>query len=99
MYVVTLVAFNVFIRIGRFHYVDSRHKTGYLVCWIFVRNNVLDCRTQFDITTLFQPTGNSTVIQIVTRQAFVVEQQRNQFMNVISNQVTFGVDNETAVLK
>ena len=62
MNIITKIAMNILIRISGLHHVNSSHQTCSLVNRITICYDILDRRTEFDISTLFQPTSNTSII-------------------------------------
>ena len=99
MYVVAFVSAQVGVGIGGLHHVDALHQSCPLVSRIAVDDNFLDCRAELDVTALFQPGGNASVVEVAHGQLLVFQQQGYQFMNVVCHEVPLGVDDEAAVLQ
>ena len=99
MHIVTKIASQVLVRIGRFHHVNSSHQSCMLVDRIAVNYDILDSRTEFHITALFQPTCDTTIIQIINGQSLVIKQQGNQFVNIVCYEVLLWIYNETTILQ
>ena len=99
MYVFTQVSLHILIGEGRFHVIDSRHQTGALIHGIAIRDDILQDRTEFAITTGLQPLTDTSIIQITDSQFLVVEQQRNQFMDIVCHQVLIWIDNKTLIFQ
>ena len=99
MHIVTKIASQVLIRIGRLHNVNSGHQSCMLIDRIAVNNNILDSRTEFHITALFQPTSDTTIIKIINGQSLVIKQQGNQFVNIICYEVLLWIYDETTILQ
>ena len=99
VYVVAFVSAQVGVGIGGLHHVDALHQSCPLVSRIAVDDNFLDCRAELDVTALFQPGGNASVVEIAHGQLLVFQQQGYQFMDVVCHEVPLGVNDETAVLQ
>ena len=99
MNIVTEISLYIFIRIGRLHHIDCCQQTCLLVYRITIHYDILDNRTQFLVTTRFQPSTDLTIIKISNSHLFVIQQQRNKFMDVICHQIPVRIDNETLIFK
>ena len=97
--VLALVSPQVGVGIGRLHHVDGRHQARMLVGRIAIDDDVLDDGAELYVTALFQPLCNATAIQVVDGQAFVVQQQRNEFVDIVGYEVALGVHHEAMVFQ
>ena len=64
MDIITLIATQIGIGITWLHYIDGSHQSRLLVGRITISNDVFNGRTQFDITALFQPSRNTSIIKV-----------------------------------
>ncbi len=95
--IITEVSLNVRIGESGLHRIDRSHQSCLLICWIAILNNILDNRTQLCISALLQPVGQTASIEIALRQSLVLEQQRNQLMNIVSNDILVRIDNKALI--
>ena len=99
MDVVALAAAQVGVRIGGLHDVDGGHESCTLVDRIAVGDDVLHGGAELDVTALFQPFGDTSVIEVAGGQSLVLHEQRYQLLHVVGDEVALGVDDEAAVLQ
>ena len=96
-HVLALLVAHVAIVHRGLHRIAAGMQACVLVFRILVLNDILDDGRHLDVTTLLQPRGDTSVIEVVHTQLLVVQQQGHQFMYVLSNQVTLGVDHEALI--
>ena len=70
-----------------------------LVCRVSVYDDILDDSAEFCVTTRLKPVAYTPVIQISYCQFFVLNKQRNQFMDIICDKVTVWVYEEGLVFQ
>ena len=70
-----------------------------LVDGVLVDNDVLDDRAEFLVTTLLQPGGDTSVVEIADGQFLIIEQQRHQLVDIVGYQVLVRVHDDRLVLQ
>ena len=97
VYVITKISLNIHIGVSGFHSIDGSHQSCLLVCRIAVLNDIFNYCTQLCISTLLQPVGQAATIKIALCQPFVLEQQRNQLMDIVCNDILVWIDNKALI--
>ena len=99
MGIVTEIALNVLIWISGLHRIDSSHQSGTLVNRVTVHHDILHDGTQFLVTTGVQPRTDSPIIEVADGHFLVIEQQGNQFVDIVSHEILVRIHDETLVFQ
>ena len=95
--IITQIPFHVLIGIGGLHGIDSSHQSSLLVGRIAVLYDVLENRAQLGVSTLLQPVGQSSAIEIAHRQTLMVQQHGYQFMDIICYYIFVWVNDKALI--
>ena len=99
MNVLTQIALHIFICKGRLHVIDGRHQTCTLIHRITVCHDILHDRAELTISARLQPLTDTAIIEIADSQLLIVEQQRNQLMDIICNKILVRIDNKALIFQ